>query len=84
MSIHILNYVKATQKLPEIFAITQQNITPNENSMYHLNSIMQPATATQAPVVGIAITSEVGTSWLCNGSESMPGYSSWLCALWSK
>ncbi|MEE8605834.1 MAG: hypothetical protein V3S65_10680 [Candidatus Aminicenantaceae bacterium] len=24
MSIHILNYVKATQKLPEIFAITSE------------------------------------------------------------
>lgn len=27
--------------------------------MYHINSVLQPCTATKAPVVGIAITTEV-------------------------
>jgi hypothetical protein len=36
-----------------------QDITPYGNAVYHLNSILQPATATSAPVVGVAITAEV-------------------------
>jgi Protein of unknown function (DUF1177) len=35
-----------------------QDITPYGNGVYHLNSIMQPATATSSPVVGVAITTE--------------------------
>lgn len=38
------------------FGISTQDITPYENNLYHLNSIVQPATATDAPVVGVAIT----------------------------
>lgn len=38
------------------FAISTQDITPYENNLYHLNSILQPATSTDAPVVGVAIT----------------------------
>lgn len=58
-----------TGKLPEVFAITQQDITPYGNDLYHLNSIMQPATATQAPVVGIAITSEVAVAGCATGAN---------------
>ncbi|MDI6893843.1 MAG: DUF1177 domain-containing protein [Bacillota bacterium] len=48
-----------TGRLPAVFAITTQDITPYGNGVFHLNSIMQPATATPAPVVGVAITTEV-------------------------
>src|SRR5574341_846451 len=41
---------------PVVFAITTQDITPYGNGLFHLNSILQPATATTAPVVGVAIT----------------------------
>lgn len=41
-----------------VFAITTQDITPYGNGLYHLNSIIQPAVATKAPVVGVAITAE--------------------------
>ncbi|UCE41697.1 MAG: DUF1177 domain-containing protein [Candidatus Aminicenantes bacterium] len=58
-----------TGKLPEVFAITQQDITPYGNDLYHLNSIMQPATATEAPVVGIAITSEVAVAGCATGAN---------------
>jgi hypothetical protein len=47
-----------TGKLPVILPITTQDITPYGNDVYHLNSILQPATATDAPVVGVAITAE--------------------------
>jgi hypothetical protein len=42
-----------------IVPITMQDITPYGNNVYHINSIMQPAVATCAPVVGVAITSEM-------------------------
>jgi hypothetical protein len=42
--------------LPTTFAVTTQDITPYGNDLYHLNSIFQPAIATDAPVVGVAIT----------------------------
>jgi hypothetical protein len=45
-------------RTPSVFAITTQDITPYGNGLFHLNSILQPSTATSAPVVGIAITTE--------------------------
>ncbi len=48
---------QVTGKPPVTFPITTQDITPYGNGFYHFNSIMQPCTATQSPVVGVAITS---------------------------
>jgi hypothetical protein len=48
-----------TGRAPVVFAITTQDITPYGNDLHHLNSILQPSTATKAPVVGVAITAEV-------------------------
>jgi hypothetical protein len=50
---------RVTGQMPIVFPITMQDITPYGNGVYHLNSILQPATATGAPVVGVAITAEV-------------------------
>jgi len=46
----------STGDVPKVFPITTQDITPYGNGLFHLNSILQPATATHAPVVGVAIT----------------------------
>ena len=54
--LNLQHYV--TGRMPSVFAITTQDITPYGNGIFHLNSILQPATATDAPVVGVAITSE--------------------------
>lgn len=48
-----------TGRLPKVFPITTQDITPYGNDLYHLNSVLQPAVATNAPVVGVALTTEV-------------------------
>ncbi|ASA23064.1 DUF1177 domain-containing protein [Paenibacillus donghaensis] len=40
------------------FPVTTQDITPYGNDLYHINSILQPAVATDAPVVGLAITAQ--------------------------
>lgn len=47
-----------TGNLPVTFAITTQDITPYGNDVYHLNSILQPAVATDVPVVGLALTAQ--------------------------
>ena len=47
-----------TGKLPVTFPITLQDITPYGNDIFHVNSILQPSVATNAPVVGVAITAE--------------------------
>ena len=47
-----------TGRAPVVLPLTMQDITPYGNGIYHLNSILQPATATDAPVVGVAITTE--------------------------
>jgi hypothetical protein len=58
-----------TGKLPEVFPITTQDITPYGNDLFHLNSILQPATATDAPVVGVAITTEVAVPGCATGAN---------------
>ena len=57
-----------TGKLPYVFALTQQDITPYGNGIFHLNSILQPATATKAPVVGVAITTETVVAGCATGA----------------
>lgn len=58
-----------TGKAPYVFAITQQDITPYGNDLYHLNSIMQPCTVTSAPVVGVAITAEAMVPGCATGAS---------------
>lgn len=47
-----------TGEMPRVFALSMQDITPYGNGLYHLNSILQPSTATTAPVVGVALTAQ--------------------------
>lgn len=58
-----------TGKMPVVFPITTQDITPYGNDIYHLNSIMQPSTATSSPVVGVAITAEVPVPGCATGAN---------------
>jgi hypothetical protein len=46
-------------RMPAVLPLTMQDITPYGNGLVHVNSILQPATATGAPVVGVALTAEV-------------------------
>jgi len=45
-------------RAPVVLPLSTQDITPYGNGIDHINSIMQPATATDAPVVGVALTAE--------------------------
>ena len=60
---------RTTGKLPHVYPLSQQDITPYGNELYHLNSILQPATATKAPVVGVAITTEVPVAGCGTGAS---------------
>ena len=48
-----------------------QDITPYGNDLHHLNSILQPATATKAPVVGVAITTETTVPGCATGASHL-------------
>lgn len=58
-----------TGKHPQVFALSLQDITPYGNDVYHLNSILQPSTATDAPVVGVAITTETAVPGCATGAS---------------
>lgn len=57
-----------TGKQPFVYALSQQDITPYGNGLYHLNSILQPATATKAPVIGVAVTTEAPVAGCATGA----------------
>ncbi len=60
-----------TGKAPVVFPITTQDITPYGNDLYHLNSILQPCTATKAPVVGVALTAESAVPGCATGASQV-------------
>lgn len=58
----------ATGRLPNVVAISTLDITPYGNGLPHLNSILQPATVTTAPVVGVAITAATAVPGCATGA----------------
>ncbi|WP_326974822.1 DUF1177 domain-containing protein [Caproicibacter sp. BJN0012] len=58
-----------TGRLPYVFPLATQDITPYGNNVFHLNSILQPATATDAPVVGVAVTTETMVPGCATGAS---------------
>ncbi|MCP2163618.1 DUF1177 domain-containing protein [Goodfellowiella coeruleoviolacea] len=51
------------------YPITMQDITPYGNGVQHINSILQPAVATSAPVVGLAITAQTAVAGCATGAS---------------
>lgn len=49
-------YEWVTGHSPFVLPISTYDITPYGNDLFHVNSILQPAVATAAPVVGVATT----------------------------
>jgi hypothetical protein len=60
---------RTTGRFPYVFPLSMQDITPYGNNLYHLNSILQPCTATKAPVVGVAITTEAPVPGCATGAS---------------
>jgi hypothetical protein len=65
--LELMSYV--TNRAPVVLPITTQDITPYGNDLFHINSIMQPATATDAPVVGVALTAAVAVPGCASGAS---------------
>lgn len=49
--------------------LSTQDITPYGNNVYHINSILQPAVATDMPVVGVAITAQTTVPGSATGAS---------------
>lgn len=60
-----------TGRSPFVLPITTQDITPYGNGIDHINSIMQPSTATDAPVIGVALTAETTTPGSATGASQI-------------
>ncbi|HZZ09966.1 MAG TPA: DUF1177 domain-containing protein [Paraburkholderia sp.] len=59
LSPDLVKIMESTTGRPAVtLPISQQDITPYDNGLYHFNSIMQPHIATSAPVVGVAVTAQ--------------------------
>ncbi|MGS2591132.1 DUF1177 domain-containing protein [Streptomyces hebeiensis] len=52
-----------------VLPVTTQDITPYGNGVHHINSILQPAVATTAPVVGLAITAATPVAGCATGAS---------------
>jgi len=66
----LLNIMEWTSgRFPRIVPITTQDITPYGNDLFHVNSIVQPCTVTGAPVVGIAVTTEMPVPGCATGAN---------------
>ena len=66
-----------TGQPPKVCPITTQDITPYGNGLDHINSIMQPTVATDKPVVGIAITTEVPVPGCGTGASHPTDIETW-------
>lgn len=52
-----------------VLPLAQQDITPYGNDLHHVNSILQPAVATAAPVVGVALTTVTAVAGCATGAS---------------
>lgn len=64
-------YSDVAGHLPVVLPVAMQDITPYGNDVHHINSILQPATATSAPVVGVAITTESAVAGCATGATDL-------------
>lgn len=60
-------FERVAGRAPVIVPLFTQDITPPGNGVHRINSIMQPATLTTAPVVGVALLSPVVTGGASTG-----------------
>jgi len=56
---------------PVVMPITMQDITPYGNGVFHVNSIVQPSTATTAPVIGLAIVTASAVAGSATGATDL-------------
>jgi Protein of unknown function (DUF1177) len=62
-------YGNVTGRPPVVLPLSSYDITPYGNGLPHVNSILQPAIATDKPVVGVAITAETAVPGCATGAS---------------
>jgi len=62
-------YEWVTGRPAVVVPLSTFDITPYGNGLYHVNSILQPAVATEAPVVGVALTAETAVPGSATGAN---------------
>jgi hypothetical protein len=62
-------YGNVTGQPPVVLPLTSYDITPYGNGLPHINSILQPAIATDKPVVGVAITATTAVPGSATGAS---------------
>ncbi|WP_220289242.1 DUF1177 family protein [Microbacterium trichothecenolyticum] len=62
-------YSNVTGRAPVILPLSTYDITAYGNGLPHINSIVQPATATDKPVVGVALTAESAVPGSATGAN---------------
>lgn len=67
---------RVTGEPPVTLTITMQDITPYGSGVHHINSILQPSTATKKPVVGVGTTSKVPVAGSATGANYVPDLAS--------
>jgi hypothetical protein len=65
-------YERVAGRAPLLVPLFTQDLTPPENGIHHINSIMQPGTVTTAPVVGVALLSPVVVGGAATGVTDEP------------
>ncbi len=65
--LQLASYVSGDR--PVVLPLSIPDITPYGNGLSHINSIMQPATATDAPVVGVALTANAVVPGCATGAN---------------
>lgn len=65
----ILGWVSG--ELPVTLPLTTQDITPQENGLSRINSIMQPATVGSVPVIGVALTAQTTVPGCATGVSNV-------------
>ena len=60
-------YERVAGRPPVVLPLFTQDITPSGNLVHHINSIMQPSTLTDAPVVGVALLAPVVVAGVATG-----------------
>jgi hypothetical protein len=62
-------YERVSGRPAVVLPLSTYDITPYGNALYHVNSILQPAVATAAPVVGVATTAVTAVPGTATGAN---------------
>jgi hypothetical protein len=57
--------------LPYIVPVTTQDVTPIDNGIYHMNGLAQETIVSDAPIVGVAITSIIPVAGCASGASQI-------------